>query len=579
MKKSRNGKGEKQILEKTVERLANRRKTPPVVFVILLLMYVILSVVVRKTSASGSTVILGGAPVPVNTLTGVFSTVSNLCLILTVVLGGTKGFLASLVFLLIAYPMLINSIFFHGNYRSIPGLFVNLLTIVAITVIYINNKKVERYQIKLREQATTDLLTGLPNFFASTELIGELIKERKPFAAVTINISGINSINNTVGYDMGNKVFIEFASRWRQIANEGLSDTLDFISRISGDEFSLIIRHYGSDKDIVNTIRLYEEALTRKITIEGYDFSLTGSFGYAVFPSDADNLDSLISYSNLAMREVKRLNNGDPVLRITPELMNTQDKLIIENKVRDALENDLIYFNLQPQFDMSHKLRGFEVLARMKDSEGNIIRPDEFIPAAERLGLISSIDLTVHKKATAFFSSLLKKTGADLTLSLNVSVKHMMKSDFMDEIKKLVKESGIPARQLEIEITESILIESAEKASRNLAELREMGIKIAIDDFGTGYSSLSYLNSFPSDILKIDKSFIDDMNTSATSQKYVEAIISLAHVMDLKVIAEGAEEEEQLETLGRINCDYIQGFIWGKPLPAEEAEALVTRSV
>ena len=579
MKKSRNGKGEKRILEETIERLANRRKTPPVVFVILLLLYLILSVVVRKTSTSDSTVILGGAPVPVNTLTGVFSTVSNLCLILTVVLGGTKGFVASLVILLTAYPMLINSIFFHGNYRSIPGLFVNLLTIVAITVIYINNKKVERYQIKLREQATTDLLTGLPNFFASTELISELIKEHKPFAAVTINISGINSINNTVGYDMGNKVFIEFASRWRQIANEGLSDTLDFISRISGDEFSLIIQHYGSDKDIVNTIRLYEEALTRKITIEGYDFSLTGSFGYAVFPSDADNLDSLISYSNLAMREVKRLNNGDPVLRITPELMNTQDKLIIENKVRDALENDLIYFNLQPQFDMSHKLRGFEVLARMKDIEGYIIRPDEFIPAAERLGLISSIDLTVHKKATAFFSSLLRKTGADLTLSLNVSVKHMMKSDFMDEIKKLVRESGIPARQLEIEITESILIESAEKASRNLAELREMGIKIAIDDFGTGYSSLSYLNSFPSDILKIDKSFIDDMNTSATSQKYVEAIISLAHVMDLKVIAEGAEEEEQLETLGRINCDYIQGFIWGKPLPAEEAEALVTRSV
>jgi EAL domain-containing protein (putative c-di-GMP-specific phosphodiesterase class I) len=275
------------------------------------------------------------------------------------------------------------------------------------------------------------------------------------------------------------------------------------------------------------------------------------------------------------MREVKRLNNGESILRFTPELITTQNQLIIENKVRDALENDLIYFNLQPQFDMSHKLRGFEVLARMKDSEGNIIRPDEFIPAAEKMGLISSIDLTVHKKATAFFSSLLKKTGADLTLSLNVSVKHMMKSDFIDEIRKLIEDSGIPARQLEIEITESILIESAEKAARSLAVLRDMGIKIAIDDFGTGYSSLSYLNSFPSDILKIDKSFIDDMNTSATSQKYVEAIISLAHVMDLKVIAEGVEEEEQLNTLRNIHCDFIQGFVWGKPLEKEAAEALV----
>ncbi len=579
MKTNRDGKGKKGILEKTIERLTNRRNTPPVVFVALILMYLILSVVVRVTSGSQSTVMLGGIAVPVNTFTGVFSTVSNLCLILTVVLGGKAGFITSLILLLAAYPMLINAIVSHGNYRSIPGLFVNLLTIVAITVIYLNNKRVESYQLKLREQATTDLLTGLPNIFASTELLGELIKLRRPFAAVTINIDGINSINNTVGYDMGNKVFVELSSRWKKIADEGLAGTLDFISRISGDEFSLIIRNYSSDEDLENTIKLYEEALTRKMTIEGYDFSLTGSFGYSVFPSDSDNIDSLISYSDTAMREVKRLNNGESILRFTPELITTQNQLIIENKVRDALENDLIYFNLQPQFDMSHKLRGFEVLARMKDSEGNIIRPDEFIPAAEKMGLISSIDLTVHKKATAFFSSLLKKTGADLTLSLNVSVKHMMKSDFIDEIRKLIEDSGIPARQLEIEITESILIESAEKAARSLAVLRDMGIKIAIDDFGTGYSSLSYLNSFPSDILKIDKSFIDDMNTSATSQKYVEAIISLAHVMDLKVIAEGAEEEEQLKTLRNINCDYIQGFIWGKPLPMEEAEALALGSV
>ncbi len=579
MKTNRDGKGKKGILEKTIERLTNRRNTPPVVFVVLILMYLILSVVVRVTSGSQSTVMLGGIAVPVNTFTGVFSTVSNLCLILTVVLGGKAGFVTSLILLLAAYPMLINAIVSHGNYRSIPGLFVNLLTIVAITVIYLNNKRVESYQLKLREQATTDLLTGLPNIFASTELLGELIKLRRPFAAVTINIDGINSINNTVGYDMGNKVFVELSSRWKKIADEGLAGTLDFISRISGDEFSLIIRNYSSDENLENTIKLYEEALTRKMTIEGYDFSLTGSFGYSVFPSDSDNIDSLISYSDTAMREVKRLNNGESILRFTPELITTQNQLIIENKVRDALENDLIYFNLQPQFDMSHKLRGFEVLARMKDSEGNIIRPDEFIPAAEKMGLISSIDLTVHKKATAFFSSLLKKTGADLTLSLNVSVKHMMKSDFIDEIRKLIEDSGIPARQLEIEITESILIESAEKAARSLAVLRDMGIKIAIDDFGTGYSSLSYLNSFPSDILKIDKSFIDDMNTSATSQKYVEAIISLAHVMDLKVIAEGAEEEEQLKTLRNINCDYIQGFIWGKPLPMEEAEALALGSV
>ncbi len=153
----------------------------------------------------------------------------------------------------------------------------------------------------------------------------------------------------------------------------------------------------------------------------------------------------------------------------------------------------------------------------------------------------------------------------------------MMKADFIDEIRELLENGSIPAHQLEIEITESIFIESAEKAAHILTKLKEMGLRIAIDDFGTGYSSLSYLNSFPSDILKIDKSFIDDMNAGVTSQKYVEAIISLAHVMDLEVIAEGVEEPEQLETLRRINCDYIQGYIWGRPLSREEAAECALR--
>ena len=275
------------------------------------------------------------------------------------------------------------------------------------------------------------------------------------------------------------------------------------------------------------------------------------------------------------MREIKRLNNGEHILRFSNELLTTHDQLIIENKVRDALEHDRIFFNLQPQYDMSHRLRGFETLARMKDGEGNLINPDEFIPAAERLGLISDIDRAVHKKVASFFSRLIKKSGADITLSINVSAKHLMRNDFIEEMRDFLENSGISVYQIEVEITESVFIDSVEKAARCLSDLKDLGVKIAIDDFGTGYSSLSYLNSFPSDILKIDKSFIDEMNTNETSQRYVKAIISLAHVMDLEVVAEGVEEPEQLETLRDINCDYIQGFLWGRPLSEEEAEKLV----
>ena len=154
-----------------------------------------------------------------------------------------------------------------------------------------------------------------------------------------------------------------------------------------------------------------------------------------------------------------------------------------------------------------------------------------------------------------------------------------MKNDFLDELKEIINTCGIPAGQLEIEITESIMIDSAEKALQCIKEIRGMGIKIAIDDFGTGYSSLSYLNNFPADLLKVDKSFIDRMNTSDASKQYVEAIISIGHIMNFDVISEGVEEEEQLETLRSIGCDYIQGFIWGRPLSPEDAEKLVMNSV
>ena len=174
-----------------------------------------------------------------------------------------------------------------------------------------------------------------------------------------------------------------------------------------------------------------------------------------------------------------------------------------------------------------------------------------------------------------FFGELLRKTGAELTLSLNASVRHMMKSDFLDEIRSILKDSGVPANRIEIEITESIMIDSVDKALRCIDELKSMGFQIAIDDFGTGYSSLSYLNKFPADLLKIDKSFIDAMNTSDSSRQYVAAIISMGHVMGFDVISEGVEEPDQLETLKDIGCDFVQGFIWGRPLSAEAVEELV----
>ena len=247
----------------------------------------------------------------------------------------------------------------------------------------------------------------------------------------------------------------------------------------------------------------------------------------------------------------------------------------IERKIRLALENDTIFFNLQPQYDINHRLRGFEALARMKDENGEFISPAEFIPVAEKTGLVDRIDAAVFRKAAKFLSEVLdEKIDSHLTISTNVSVRHLMKNNFLDETREIIEEYQIPADRVEIEITESIMIDSTEKALSVINELKNMGIKIAIDDFGTGYSSLSYLNSLPSDMLKIDKSFIDVMNDSESSKEYVAMIISIGHILHLEVISEGVESPEQIETLRKVGCDYIQGYVWGKPMPPEDAMTL-----
>ncbi|MBO4416275.1 MAG: bifunctional diguanylate cyclase/phosphodiesterase [Lachnospiraceae bacterium] len=436
---------------------------------------------------------------------------------------------------------------------------------------------IARYKVlkRLKEMSYTDTLTKLPNRFACTEYTNELIAQNNKFAAVSIDINNFKSINDSLGFDAGNKVLVEVANRWKTLTSENGTNIKIQLSRIGGDEYFLVISGYDSEDDLRNAIVRYVEALSESMTIDGCEFYVTASFGYAEFPVDADSADTLVSHANTAMNEIKKVNSSEHCLRFTSDMLRDEHLLEIENTIRTALENDTIYFNLQPQYDMYHKLRGFEALARMKDSAGTVISPAEFIPVAEKVGLIDRVDGAVFKKACIFFGDLLRRTGAELTLSLNASVRHLMRSDFLNEIRNLMEISGLTADRLEIEITESIMIDSYDKALHCLDELKNMGMQIAIDDFGTGYSSLSYLHGFPANLLKIDKSFIDKMNSSDSSRQYVASIISIGHIMGFDVISEGVEQPDQLNTLKEIGCDYIQGYIWGRPLSAEEAEELV----
>ena len=563
--------------EKLMQRLSGNRFPSVAGFVALLLLYIAAYVFTARSSRAQGVLMLFGHPTPIASFTGVFSALGNFCIIFLVVFYGKPGFFTAIGLLLVQVTLLLLQIFKEHNMAAAPGMFSALFTILVTFLFYNNYLKVQKYQDRLREQAITDRLTGLPNRFACSELINSLVERRERFAVVSIDLNHFKAINNTMGRATGNQVLSEIARRWERAVSSGASGTRDFIACQGGVEFALVIQGYQTDADIKRSINYYNAVLEQKLTLDDRDYYITARYGYAEYPLDADNGDALLSYAFAAMYEAKR--TAAHICRFSPDMLQTEQTLEIERKIRQALDNNTLCFYLQPQFDISHRLRGFEALARLKDENGNFISPARFIPVAEKAGLIDSVDRRVFRDSAMFLGEVIRRTGADLTLSVNVSACHLMRNDFLDEVRDIVNTCGFPVKDLEIEITESVMIDSAEEALHCINAIKQMGAKIALDDFGTGYSSLSYLNSFPADILKVDKSFIDKMNTSDSSKQYVAAIISIGHIMNFDVISEGVEEPEQLDTLRSIGCDYIQGYIWGRPLPPEEAEALVLRSV
>ena len=543
--------------------------------VLFLLIYCVTNFFINVVARRPAVINFLGVQLPVTTFTGVLSSIANISLIFLVVFHKRLGFYISIATILLQLPILIFSLAVRKIPASIPGIFSNLFTFIACSIIFINHSIIEKYQKKMQEQAVTDSLTGLPNRFACTKLMEHLIRHNVPFVVVSIDLNNFKGINDTMGHDVGNKVLIEIATRWKELAASKKTHTTDFVSRLSGDEFAIVIRNYNLKSDILNTINAYKRILEQTITIDDCDYFMGACFGCAEYPIDAETTSTLFSCADAAMHKVKKQNGTNSVLRYTSDLLETEKSLEIERKIRTALANDAVFFNLQPQFDMDRKLRGFEALARIRDTDGTVLKPTEFITVAEKTGLIDRIDVCVFTKASTFIAEVLKNEKSDVTLSFNVSVKHLMKNTFIDNIRTVIKNTQIPPANLELEITESIMIDSAEKALNRINEIKQMGIKVAIDDFGTGYSSLSYLNKLPSDMLKIDKSFIDAMNKNESSKQYVSAIVSIGHILNLKVISEGVEHADQLETLRSIGCDYIQGFIWGKPLSPEEALNLI----
>ena len=573
-KKTNNG------VDKTLRRLSLDRETPKSAFILLLLLYGIATFLTISSSNTQAEITLFGETMRFSALTGVFSMLGSTCIIVLVMLFRKVGYFTAMFLLIVQLPGLIINIVVRHSVKHLPGLFTSFMIIIAITIIFLSNRKILAYQKSIRNQAVTDSLTGLPNRFACTELMQDLLRRNSDFVVVSADLNDFKSINDTMGHSAGDAVLIEVARRWRELANNTTTETTEFVARNSADEFILIISDYDSLDDVEKTIEAYKAELEKKMTIDDCDYYMTACYGYAVCPDDSTVIDNIFTFADAAMHEVKDKESGHgiSILRYTSEILNAEKTIAIERKIRNALEQDKLFYHLQPQYDIDHKLRGFEALARLRDDDGSYISPVDFIPVAEKTGLVDRIDMKVYEMAVDFITKVIAETGRHITISVNVSVRHLMKNNFIEEIRRVLEERNVSADHIEIEITESIMIDSAEKALERIEQLKAMGMKVAIDDFGTGYSSLSYLNSFPSDLLKIDKSFIDKMNLNDSSRQYVAMIISIGHILDLKVISEGVESADQVDVLKDIGCDYIQGYVWGKPMPPEEAGKLVAES-
>ena len=320
-------------IEKTLHDLFENVRFPKLGFFVLIFLYIGSYALVVLTSHSEAAIMLGGQPIPVRSITGVFSAIGNLCIVLLVVLYKKPGFLVSMCFLLVSFPSAMTGIIKNGNYISIAGIFTNMLTLIAIYMIYSTNTKAEKAQARLRDQAVTDSLTGLPNRFASSELMGALAAKGEKFAVAVLNLKNFKGVNNTMGHSAGNAVLKEVASRLKKAADSRQTNTHDFVASQGGDEFLLIIRDFRNNDEILETLEQYENVLKDRITVDGCDFFFSASIDWAVYPEDADTVDALLACTSTAMAEVKRGDSGSHILRYTPEIANIEHTLEIERSL------------------------------------------------------------------------------------------------------------------------------------------------------------------------------------------------------------------------------------------------------
>jgi len=419
---------------------------------------------------------------------------------------------------------------------------------------------------KLEHLATHDILTSLPNRASLMESLEYEINHSDKFTLMFIDLDNFKYVNDTYGHGVGDVLLIDASKRIKNILKE-----IDEVARLGGDEFCVILKNL-SDSDIVSKIsKKINSVLSKEFCIENHRIYSPCSIGISIYPNDGINSKELLKNADTAMYNAKM--NGRNSFCFYEKSMNehNEKRLKLEVELRDAIINKEFEVYFQPQIDsINNKIIGFEALVRWNHPTLGLLSPDKFLPLARSMKILNTIDEYVMHNAIKSLIDFKQITDTKFTISINISANKLYTEDFVDKFKNVLDKYLCKAQWVELEITEDELITDIGKVTPVLKELEKLGVKIAIDDFGTGYSSLKYLKDLSVDRLKIDKSFIDDIDKS-NSSLIVKAIIALGNSLELSVIAEGVEEDRQKLYLIDNGCHEIQGYLYSKPLSKEKA--------
>ncbi|MEQ3641156.1 MAG: EAL domain-containing protein [Alteromonas sp.] len=434
-----------------------------------------------------------------------------------------------------------------------------------------SRKNTEKELLKL---ANTDPLTELPNrsFFQASHQ--NLVRKGEQHTLLCLDMDNFKKINDSLGHQTGDILIKQIAKRLQRITGKTAT-----CYRLGGDEFSILMENNADIHTVTHYAQNVLDTLSRPFIINKQEFVLGASIGIAFFPDDGMSPQEMLKNADTAMYFAKN-NGGNSYQFFSGEMnQNAVRQLQIENLIRQGIKDDLFTVYYQPKVDItSGRLVSMEALVRFEHPQKGIVSPGQFIPLAEQTGQIIEIGEQVLRKACADTKRWVSQGLFSGRVAVNISAKQFELPDLDERINRILSDVGLSPLHLECEITEGTLMESPENGLQMMTRLRERGIHLALDDFGTGYSSLAYLKRFPLNTLKIDKAFIDDIAKSSVDRHMAAAIINIAHNLGLKVVAEGVEEEAQLNILRRYDCEMLQGFLYSKPLNAERFEKLLTEN-